>query len=131
MGVLFPGFSGDFSLLEGNTPISLLEGARGARTPGTKRLPFCLRIWLWVKTYGIPPILGPIFVGLGLFPGGTIWILTHGHIRGNRIERHQNRGKTAETWLGPTENGAQQGGSTVIPPGSLLGSPASLFGLNF
>ena len=48
-----------------------------------------MAIWLWVKTNGIPfwgfgapPILEPILVvGLNrMFTGGTIWILTHGHI---------------------------------------------------
>ena len=29
---------------------------------------------------GAPPILEPILVGIGMFTGGTIWILTHGHI---------------------------------------------------
>ena len=29
---------------------------------------------------GAPPILEPIFVGVGMFTGGTIWLLTHGHI---------------------------------------------------
>ena len=28
---------------------------------------------------GAPPILEPILVGIGMFTGGTIWILTHGH----------------------------------------------------
>ena len=27
-----------------------------------------------------PPILGPILVMIGMFTGGTIWILTHGHL---------------------------------------------------
>ena len=45
--------------------------------------------WLWVKTNGIPfwgigapLILEPVFVGIGMFTGGTIWILTHGKIGG-------------------------------------------------
>ena len=29
---------------------------------------------------GAPPILEPILVGVGMFTGGTIWLLTHGHI---------------------------------------------------
>ena len=29
---------------------------------------------------GAPPILESILVGIGMFTGGTIWILTHGHI---------------------------------------------------
>ena len=29
---------------------------------------------------GAPPILEPILVGIGMFTGGTIWILTHGQI---------------------------------------------------
>ena len=39
-----------------------------------------------VKTNGIPffrvgapPVLGFILVGIGMFTGGTIWVLTHGH----------------------------------------------------
>ena len=39
-------------------------------------------MWLWVKTNGTilgqlnsPPILEPILVGIGMFTGGTIWIL--------------------------------------------------------
>ena len=27
-----------------------------------------------------PPILGPNLVGIGMFTGGTIWILTHGQV---------------------------------------------------
>ena len=30
---------------------------------------------------GAPPILEPILVGIGMFTGGTIWTLTHGHLR--------------------------------------------------
>ena len=26
------------------------------------------------------PILGPILVGIGMFTGATIWVLTHGHL---------------------------------------------------
>ena len=33
-----------------------------------------------VKTKGAPPILEPILVGIGMFAGGTIWILTHGQM---------------------------------------------------
>ena len=29
---------------------------------------------------GAPPILDPIVVGIGMFTGGTMWILTHGHL---------------------------------------------------
>ena len=29
---------------------------------------------------GAPPILEPILVGIGMFTGGTIWVLTYGHI---------------------------------------------------
>ena len=29
---------------------------------------------------GAPPILEPISVGIGMFTGGTIWVLTHGHL---------------------------------------------------
>ena len=34
---------------------------------------------------GAPPILEPHLVGIGMFTGGTIWLLTHGHmsLRGN------------------------------------------------
>ena len=42
-------------------------------------------IWLWVKTNGT--ILGQahhpfssILAGIGMFTGGTIWLLTHGHM---------------------------------------------------
>ena len=43
-------------------------------------------IWLWVKTWchfgvGAPPTLEPIFVRVGMFTGGTIWLLTHGHLK--------------------------------------------------
>ena len=27
----------------------------------------------------LPPMFGPILVGIGLLTGGTIWVLTHGH----------------------------------------------------
>ena len=39
-------------------------------------------MWLWVKTNGIFGGAGapPILVGIGMFTGGTNWILTHGHI---------------------------------------------------
>ena len=31
--------------------------------------------------FGAPPILEPILVGIGMFTGGTIWVLTHhGHM---------------------------------------------------
>ena len=33
---------------------------------------------------GAPPILKPILVGIGMFTGGTIWILTHGHMETTR-----------------------------------------------
>ena len=33
------------------------------------------KIWLWVKTNGT--IFGVL--GIGMFTGGTIWVLTHGH----------------------------------------------------
>ena len=42
--------------------------------------------WLWVKTifmvpfWRAPPILEPILVVIGMFTGGAIWILTHGHM---------------------------------------------------
>ena len=46
-------------------------------------------IWLWLSKpmgshFGVaaPPILEPILVGIGMFTGGTIWILTHGHFEG-------------------------------------------------
>ena len=29
---------------------------------------------------GAPPILEPILVGMGMFTGGTIWVLTHGQM---------------------------------------------------
>ena len=29
---------------------------------------------------GAPPIVEPILVGIEMFTGGTIWILTHGHL---------------------------------------------------
>ena len=29
---------------------------------------------------GAPPILEPTLVGIGMFAGGTIWLLTNGHI---------------------------------------------------
>ena len=29
---------------------------------------------------GAPPILEPILVGIGMFTGDTIWVLTHGYI---------------------------------------------------
>ena len=29
---------------------------------------------------GAPPILEPILLGIGMFTGGMIWTLTHGHI---------------------------------------------------
>ena len=28
-----------------------------------------------------PPILEPIFPGMGRFTGATIWVLTHGHVK--------------------------------------------------
>ena len=31
---------------------------------------------------GAPPILEPILVGIGMFTGGTIWVLTHGQLNG-------------------------------------------------
>ena len=44
--------------------------------------------WLWVKTNGIPfwdrcttHFRTCILVGIGMFTGGTIWVLTHGHLR--------------------------------------------------
>ena len=49
------------------------------------------KIWPWVKTngtilgyVGAPPILKPILVGIGMFTGGAIWILTHGHMAGGQ-----------------------------------------------
>ena len=30
--------------------------------------------------FGAPPMLEPILVGIGIFTGGTIWILSHGHL---------------------------------------------------
>ena len=44
-------------------------------------------IWLWVKTNGTilgevhHPFLEPILVGIGMFTGGTIWLLTRAHLR--------------------------------------------------
>ena len=48
------------------------------KTPG-------MNIWLWVKTNGTilgsaPPILVYFSGWIGMFTGGTIWILTHGHL---------------------------------------------------
>ena len=47
----------------------------------------CFAIWLWVKTNGIPfwgrctTHFRTYFSGwIGMFTGGTVWILTHGHI---------------------------------------------------
>ena len=44
-------------------------------------------MWLWLSKpvgshfgLGAPPILEPILVGIGMFTGGTIWLLTHGHV---------------------------------------------------
>ena len=43
-------------------------------------------IWLWVKTNGIPfwarctTHFRTYFTGIGMFTGGMIWILTHGHM---------------------------------------------------
>ena len=34
---------------------------------------------------GAPPILEPILVGIGMFTGGTIWILTHGQFNLGRL----------------------------------------------
>ena len=34
---------------------------------------------------GAPPILEPILVGIGMFTGGTIWILTHSRIGSTSI----------------------------------------------
>ena len=30
---------------------------------------------------GAPPILEPMLVGIGMFTGGTIWVLSHSHIQ--------------------------------------------------
>ena len=35
---------------------------------------------------GAPPILEPMLVGIGMFTGGTIWILSHGQIKQPREE---------------------------------------------
>ena len=43
---------------------------------------------------GAPPILEPILVGIGMFSGGAIWILTHGHVDLRSLEvgqRHEAR----------------------------------------
>ena len=42
-------------------------------------------IWLWVKTIGIHFGVGALLilvtlVGIGMFTGGTIWLLTNGHM---------------------------------------------------
>ena len=37
----------------------------------------------WLDCVNSPPIVGFILVGIGRFTGGTIWILTHGHVTGN------------------------------------------------
>ena len=34
--------------------------------------------------FGAPPVLEPILVGIGMFTGGTIWILTHGYMTKRR-----------------------------------------------
>ena len=51
--------------------------------------------WPWVKTNGTilglvnsPPSLEPILVGIGMFTGGTIWILTHVGRRPGRSKSH-------------------------------------------
>ena len=66
-------------------------------------------LWLWVKTNGIPfwgigapPILEPISVGIGMFTGGTIWILTHGQKPLCRIRRRLFAGAFANA-LGCTK----------------------------
>ena len=84
----------------------ILEGAFCLLAVGDKGKPCespwflvgLLAIWLWVKTNGIPfwgrctTHLKSILVGIGMFTGNTIWILTHGHvefgIRSIRSEKH-------------------------------------------
>ena len=36
------------------------------------------------------PILGPILVGIGMFTGGTIWILTRGHVIRDLVSDYQS-----------------------------------------
>ena len=71
-------------------------------------------IWLWLsKPFWIPfwlglvnspPIVGPILVGIGMFIGGTIWVLTHGN-----SEQKKNKKRTKHLWFQRrTQNGLLQ-----------------------
>ena len=61
---------------------------------------------------GAPPILEPILVGTGMFTGGRIWILTHGHIRLSECER-----RGANLWHGVLGAGAI---GAKVNPGMLV-----------
>ena len=51
--------------------------------PRTSSNPFCHGSKPMVPFWdGAPPILEPILVGIGIFTGGTIWVVTHGHFAG-------------------------------------------------
>ena len=52
---------------------------------------------------GAPPILEPIVVGIWMFTGGTIWILTHGHLS---FETHSGAGEA---------RGPRQGSAHLLP----------------
>ena len=59
--------------------------AGGLRPLGAGTSDVETRLWLSKPVgshfgVGAPPILEPTFVGIGMFTGGTVWILTHGHI---------------------------------------------------
>ena len=62
--------------------------------------------WLipcWLGLVNSPPSLEPILVEIGMFTGGTIWVLTHGHLaKYQRQELFQPlRGGAAQSMLCP------------------------------
>ena len=71
---------------------------------------------------GAPPILGPILVGIAMCTGGTIWILTHGHVSSCRAMR------AGRAWASSVHHTGAALGEIMVPR-VLLGSVGQVQGM--
>ena len=100
----------------GSAPRRSTQSNRRLRPSHARSTRAATAMWLWLSkpmgshfgVFGAPPILEPMLVGIGMFTGGMIWLLTHGHVQST------------------ADNMAYKNHCGRYPPGGLVGDPGNL-----